>query len=57
MTFNIQNGERTVFLLILLYSRGGHTRIWRKSSSRRNENTGDGFYLGLKADVKLPIWN
>ncbi|MEM9667025.1 MAG: FAD-binding protein, partial [Bacteroidota bacterium] len=32
---------------------GGHTRIWRKSSSRRNENTGDGFYLALKAGCTL----
>ena len=27
--------------------------MWRKSSSRRNENTGDGFFLGLKAGCKL----
>ncbi|NQX86617.1 MAG: FAD-dependent oxidoreductase [Flavobacteriaceae bacterium] len=54
MTFNIKNGERTVFLAdSVILAAGGHTRIWRKSSSRRNENTGDGFYLGLKAGCTL----
>ncbi|MEO0573283.1 MAG: FAD-binding protein, partial [Bacteroidota bacterium] len=54
MTFNIKNGERTVFLAdATILAAGGHTRIWRKSSSRRNENTGDGFYLGLKAGCVL----
>lgn len=54
MTFNIKNGERTVFLAdSIILAAGGHTRIWRKSSSRRNENTGDGFYLGLKAGCTL----
>ena len=54
MTFNIKNGERTVFLAdSTILAAGGHTRIWRKSSSRRNENTGDGFYLGLKAGCVL----
>ena len=54
MTFNIQSGERTVYLAdSVILAAGGHTRIWRKSSSRRNENTGDGFYLGLKSGCKL----
>lgn len=54
MTFNIQSGERSVFLAdSIILAAGGHTRIWRKSSSRRNENTGDGFYLGLKAGCTL----
>ena len=54
MTFNIQNGERTIFLAdSVILAAGGHTRIWRKSSSRRNENTGDGFYLALKAGCSL----
>lgn len=54
MAFDIQNGERTVFLAdSVILAAGGHTRIWRKSSSRRNENTGDGFYLGLKAGCTL----
>ncbi|MEM1320704.1 MAG: FAD-binding protein [Bacteroidota bacterium] len=54
MSFDIKNGERTVFLAdSVILAAGGHTRIWRKSSSRRNENTGDGFYLGLKAGCTL----
>jgi succinate dehydrogenase / fumarate reductase flavoprotein subunit len=54
MTFDIKNGERTVFLAdSVILAAGGHTRIWRKSSSRRNENTGDGYYLGLKAGCTL----
>ena len=41
MTFNVKNGERTVYLAdSVVLAAGGHTRIWRKSSSRRNENTG-----------------
>ncbi|MBB00873.1 MAG: succinate dehydrogenase [Saprospirales bacterium] len=54
MTFNINNGERTVFIAdSTIIAAGGHTRIWRKSSSRRNENSGDAFYLALKAGCKL----
>ena len=54
MAFDIQSGQRTVYLAdSVIIAAGGHTRLWRKSSSRRNENTGDGFYLGLKAGCKL----
>ncbi|MEM6502277.1 MAG: FAD-dependent oxidoreductase [Cyanobacteria bacterium P01_C01_bin.89] len=54
MSFNIHSGKRTVHLAdAVVLAAGGHTRIWRKSSSRRNENTGDGFYLGLKAGCEL----
>ena len=28
---------------------GGHTRLWRRSSSRRDENFGEGFGLALRA--------
>ncbi|MEM9136755.1 MAG: FAD-binding protein [Cyanobacteria bacterium P01_F01_bin.42] len=54
MSFNLKSGERTVHLAdAVVLAAGGHTRIWRKSSSRKNENTGDGFYLGLKAGCQL----
>ena len=54
MAFDIQSGERTVFLAdSVIIAAGGHTRLWRKSSSRRNENTGDGFHLALKAGCTL----
>ena len=48
MSFNIVNSERTVHLAdSVIICAGGHTRIWKKSSSRKNETTGDGYYLGL----------
>ena len=54
MAFDIQSGERTVFLAdSVIIAAGCHTRLWRKSSSRRNENTGDGFHLALKAGCRL----
>ena len=54
MSFNIFSSERTVHLAdAVILCTGGHTRIWKKSSSRKNENTGDGYYLGLKAGCKL----
>ncbi len=54
MSFNIHDGRRTVYLSdSVVLAAGGHTRIWKKSSSRHLENTGDGFYLGLKAGCKL----
>ncbi len=54
MSFNMSTSERTVHLAdAVILCTGGHTRIWKKSSSRKNENTGDGYYLGLKAGCKL----
>ncbi|WP_458040499.1 MULTISPECIES: FAD-binding protein [Bacteria] len=32
---------------------GGHTRIWRRTSSRRDENTGDSFRLASLAGARL----
>ena len=54
MSFDIITGERCVFLAdaVILCS-GGHTRLWKKSSSRNNENTGDGYHLALKAGCQL----
>jgi len=54
MSFNIKTLERTVHLAdAVILCTGGHTKIWKKSSSRKKENTGDGFYLGLKAGCEL----
>ena len=54
MSFNLYNAERTVhFADAVILCTGGHTRLWKKSSSRKNENTGDGYYLGLKAGCEL----
>lgn len=54
MTFDITTGERTVYLAdAVILAAGGHTRIWRRSSSRRDENNGDGMYLALAAGAEL----
>ena len=54
MSFNTINGERTIhFADAVIICTGGHTRIWKKSSSRKNENTGDGYHLALKSGCQL----
>ena len=54
MSFNRSTAERTVhFADAVILCTGGHTRLWKKSSSRKNENTGDGYYLGLKGGCEL----
>jgi succinate dehydrogenase / fumarate reductase flavoprotein subunit len=52
--FDIGSGERTVYLAdAVVLATGGHTRLWRVSSSRRDENTGSGMYLALEAGCRL----
>ena len=54
MGFNINSGERSVFLAdAVILAAGGHTRLWRRSSSRRDENTGNGMFLALQAGCSL----
>ena len=54
MSFNLSTSERTVHLAdAVILCTGGHTRLWKKSSSRKHENTGDGYYLGLKGGCEL----
>ena len=54
MSFNTSTSERTVhFADSIILCTGGHTRLWKKSSSRKNENTGDGYFLGLKGGCEL----
>jgi succinate dehydrogenase / fumarate reductase, flavoprotein subunit len=54
LAFDLETGQRTVFLAdAVVLAAGGHTRIWRRSSSRRDENTGDGMYLALRAGCRL----
>ncbi|MBW4438696.1 MAG: FAD-binding protein [Pleurocapsa minor GSE-CHR-MK-17-07R] len=54
LAFDIHTGERTVYLAdAVILAAGGHTRLWRRSSSRRDENTGDGMYLALQAGLEL----
>jgi succinate dehydrogenase / fumarate reductase flavoprotein subunit len=54
LAFDLETGQRTVFLAdAVVLAAGGHTRIWRRSSSRRDENTGDGMHLALGAGCRL----
>ena len=54
LAFDLRTGERTVHLAdAVILATGGHTRIWRRSSSRRDENYGDGMHLALEAGCRL----
>ena len=54
MTIDKYSGERVVHLAdAVIICTGGHTKLWKNSSSRKNENTGDGLYLALKAGCEL----
>jgi succinate dehydrogenase / fumarate reductase, flavoprotein subunit len=54
LAFDLHTGQRTVYLAdAVILATGGHTRLWRRSSSRRDENTGDGLYLALKAGAAI----
>ncbi len=54
VAFDLHSGERTVHLAdAVVLATGGHTRIWRRSSSRRDENYGDGMRLALEAGCRL----
>lgn len=37
----------------VILASGGHNRIWRRTSSRRNENTGDSFRLAVLAGGRI----
>jgi succinate dehydrogenase / fumarate reductase, flavoprotein subunit len=53
-TFDLETGDRTVELAdSVVLAAGGHTRLWRRSSSRRDENNGDGMSLALHAGCEL----
>jgi succinate dehydrogenase / fumarate reductase, flavoprotein subunit len=54
VAFDLATGERTVHLAdAVILATGGHTRLWRRSSSRRDENYGDGLRLALDAGCRL----
>jgi succinate dehydrogenase / fumarate reductase flavoprotein subunit len=54
LAFDLHTGERTVHLAdAVILATGGHTRIWRRSSSRRDENYGDGMRMALDAGCRL----
>jgi succinate dehydrogenase / fumarate reductase flavoprotein subunit len=52
--FDIDDGRRYVVLAdAVVLAGGGHTRVFRRSSSRRDENTGDAMRLALEAGCRL----
>ncbi|WP_371402926.1 FAD-dependent oxidoreductase [Kribbella sp. NBC_00662] len=52
--FDLTTGRRYVIHAdAVILAAGGHTRIWRRTSSRRDENTGDAFRLAVKAGGRL----
>ncbi|MDX6688756.1 MAG: succinate dehydrogenase / fumarate reductase, flavoprotein subunit [Solirubrobacteraceae bacterium] len=52
--FDIADGRRyVVYADAVVLAGGGHTRVYRRSSSRRDENTGDAMRLALEAGCRL----
>ncbi|MET3974683.1 FAD-binding protein [Cellulosimicrobium sp. 4261] len=52
--FDVTDGTRvTVHADAVILAAGGHTRIWRRTSSRRDENTGDSWRLAVDAGARL----
>ncbi|WP_166641410.1 FAD-dependent oxidoreductase [Amycolatopsis sp. SID8362] len=52
--FDLADGTRYVIHAdAVILAAGGHTRIWRRTSSRRDENTGDSFRLALLAGGRI----
>jgi succinate dehydrogenase / fumarate reductase flavoprotein subunit len=52
--FDLDEGGRWVIVAdAVILAAGGHTRIWRRSSSRRDENTGDAMRLAAEAGCRL----
>jgi len=52
--FDVVTGERALIHAdAVILAAGGHNRIWRRTSSRRDENTGDSFRLAVEAGARL----
>ncbi|MBF4548734.1 L-aspartate oxidase [Pseudoclavibacter sp. VKM Ac-2888] len=52
--FDINDGTRyLIHADSVILAAGGHNRIWRRTSSRRDENTGDSFRLAVEAGGRL----
>lgn len=52
--FDVVDGTRVVIHAdAVILATGGHTRIWRQTSSRRDENTGDSFRLAVLAGARI----
>jgi succinate dehydrogenase / fumarate reductase flavoprotein subunit len=52
--FDLVDGSRyLVHADAVILAAGGHTRIWRRTSSRRDENTGDSLRLAVEAGARI----
>lgn len=52
--FDVVTGEKVrIDADAVIMAAGGHTRIWRYTSSRRDENTGDSFRLAALAGARI----
>ncbi|MEE1622104.1 FAD-binding protein [Zafaria sp. Z1313] len=52
--FDLRDGTRyLIHADAVILAAGGHNRIWRRTSSRRDENTGDSFRLAVEAGARL----
>jgi succinate dehydrogenase / fumarate reductase flavoprotein subunit len=52
--FDLGDGTRYVIHAdAVILAAGGHTRIWRRTSSRCDENTGDSFRLAVEAGGRI----
>ncbi|ROQ06704.1 succinate dehydrogenase / fumarate reductase flavoprotein subunit [Rathayibacter sp. PhB93] len=52
--FDLVDGTRyLIHADAVILAAGGHNRIWRRTSSRRDENTGDSFRLAVEAGGRL----
>ncbi|NEN05008.1 FAD-binding protein [Diaminobutyricibacter tongyongensis] len=52
--FDLDDGTRYIFNAdAVVLAAGGHNRIWRRTSSRRDENTGDSWRLAVEAGGRI----
>jgi succinate dehydrogenase / fumarate reductase flavoprotein subunit len=52
--FSMEDGTRYIIHAdAVILATGGHNRIWRRTSSRRDENTGDSFRLAVEAGGRI----
>ena len=54
LAFDLHDGAQTALVAgAVVLCGGGHTRLWRRSSSRVDENFGDGIHLGMRAGCRV----
>ncbi|WP_165314250.1 FAD-binding protein [Agromyces protaetiae] len=52
--FDVETGTRSLIHAdAVILAAGGHNRIWRRTSSRRDENTGDSWRLAVEAGGRV----